>query len=80
MHIFHLRISVSFRLAVIIIISIISFDVEVQAKRKTVIPGRRAVIFDERFSALRARPDVKAPLEQRLRRGRTVGILYSARI
>jgi hypothetical protein len=37
------------------------------------------VIFDERFSALRTRPDVKAPLEQRLRRGRIVGILGAAR-
>jgi len=41
-------------------------------------PGQRAVIFDERLSALRARPDVKAPLKQRMRRGRRVGVLGAA--
>jgi hypothetical protein len=39
------------------------------------VPGQRAVICDERLSALRARPDVKAPIKQRMRRGRRVGIL-----
>jgi len=46
-----------------------------QPGRKIFLPGGRAVIFDERFSALRAQPDVKAPLKQRMRRGRRVGIL-----
>ncbi len=49
-----------------------------QAKRNVFIPGARAVVFDERLSALRSRPDVKAPLRQRLRRGRRVGILGAA--
>lgn len=47
--------------------------------RQAFVPGRRAVVFDERLSALRAQPDVKAPLKQRLRRGRRVGILGAAR-
>jgi hypothetical protein len=43
--------------------------------RKQFVPGRRAIVFDERLSALRAQPDVKATLEQRVRRGRRVGII-----
>jgi hypothetical protein len=46
-----------------------------QSVRKIFLPGQRAVVFDERLSALRARPDVKAPLKQRMRRGRRVGVL-----
>jgi hypothetical protein len=46
-----------------------------QARRNLFVPGQRALIFDERLSALRARPDVKAPINQRMRRGRRVGIL-----
>ncbi|HKX30117.1 MAG TPA: hypothetical protein VJ302_20680 [Blastocatellia bacterium] len=49
-----------------------------EAKSRIALPGRPGVICDERFSALRAQPDVKAPLEQRLRRGRVVGILGAA--
>ena len=49
--------------------------VPVQAKRKLFIPGQRAIVIDERLSALRTRPDVKAELEQRLRKGRAIGIL-----
>jgi len=46
--------------------------------RRVFVPGQRAVVFDERVSALRARPDVKAPLKQRMRRGRRVGVLGAA--
>lgn len=53
----------------------VSLSVQAQTKRKTVVSGQRAVVVDERLSALRTQPDVKAPLEQRLRRGRVVGIL-----
>jgi hypothetical protein len=49
-----------------------------QSERKIFLPGARAVIFDERLSALRAGPDVKARLKQRMRRGRRVGILGMA--
>jgi hypothetical protein len=49
-----------------------------QSERKVFLPGGRGVIFDERLSALRAQPDVKAPLKQRMRRGRRVGILGAA--
>lgn len=47
--------------------------------RKIFVPGRRAIVFDERLAALRAQPDVKAPLTQRLRRGRPVGLLGAAK-
>jgi hypothetical protein len=49
-----------------------------QSGRKVSLPGGRGVIFDERLSALRAQPDVKATLKQRMRRGRRVGILGAA--
>ncbi|MEP7338045.1 MAG: hypothetical protein ABI977_09905 [Acidobacteriota bacterium] len=52
---------------------------EAQTKRKTFVPGQRAIVVEERLSALRAQADVKAPLEQRLRRGRVVGILGARR-
>jgi len=52
-----------------------SITATAQSERKIFLPGQRAVVFDERLSALRARPDVKAPLKQRLRRGRRVGVL-----
>ena len=48
-----------------------------QAKRQVYVPGQRGVVFDERLSALRAQPNIKAPLQQRMRRGRIVGILGS---
>lgn len=53
--------------------------VQAQTKRKTFVPGQRAIVVDERLSALRTQPEVKAPLEQRLRRGRAVGILGSGK-
>ena len=49
-----------------------------QSKRQVFVPGQQAVVFDERLSALRDKPDVKAPLKQRLRRGRRVGVLGAA--
>lgn len=52
-----------------------SFTTEAQTRRKTVTPGQRSIVVDERLSALRTQPDVKAPLNQRLRRGRVIGIL-----
>jgi hypothetical protein len=66
---------VSFQLAVIVLNLTVLFCVQVMAKRNVFAPGQRAVVFDERISALRAQPDLKAPLRQRLRRGRVVGIL-----
>jgi hypothetical protein len=42
-------------------------------------PGQRAVVIDERLSALHEKPDVRAPLLQRLRRGRVVGIIKAGR-
>jgi hypothetical protein len=49
-----------------------------QSKRRVFVPGQPGVVFDERLSALRAQPHVKAPLVQRMRRGRRVGILGAA--
>lgn len=48
-------------------------------KRKKNIPGQRAVVYDERLSALRTQPDIKAKLISRLRRDREVGILGGPR-
>jgi hypothetical protein len=48
-------------------------------KRKKSIPGQRAVVYDDRLSALRTEPDVKAQLVMRLHRDREVGILGAAR-
>lgn len=48
---------------------------QAQTKRKFFIPGQHAVVFDDRLSALREQPNVKAALKQRLSRGRIVGIL-----
>src|SRR6185503_11701980 len=50
-----------------------------RAKPTRWVPGQRAIVFDERFSALRTQPDVKAPMTQRLRRHHIVGILRVVR-
>ena len=50
-----------------------------QKKRKIFIPGQPAIVFDDRLSALRAEPDVKARLQQRLSRGRAVGVLVATK-
>jgi hypothetical protein len=50
-----------------------------QTRRAQVVEGRRAIVCDERLSVLRARPDITAPLVQRLRRGRVVGITGATR-
>src|SRR5262252_5412503 len=70
----HVARRVSFLLA-FIIPSLISLVLHAEAREKWSAPGRQAVVFDERLSALRAQPDIKAPLERRLRRGHVVGIL-----
>lgn len=44
-------------------------------RAKPFIPGRRALVIDERISSLRERPDSRAAIIQRLRRGREVGIV-----
>lgn len=48
-------------------------------KRKQNFPGQRAIIYDERLSALRTEPDVKAQLVSRLRRNREIGIIGTPR-
>jgi hypothetical protein len=70
---------VSFQLAFIVLNLTFLLSIQVMAKRIVFVPGQRAVVFDERISALRAQPDLKAPLRQRLRRGRVVGIIGAAK-
>lgn len=66
----------SFRtLALIPLLLTLSFTAHAQTRRRIVLPGQKAIVIDERLSALRAQPDVKAALTQRLRRGRLVGVL-----
>lgn len=62
----HIRLIIAFAIAVVATMT---------ATAQSFLPGQRAVVFDEHLSALRARPDVKAPLKQRMRRGRRIGIL-----
>jgi hypothetical protein len=63
------------RRLVIVLIGVSVFTYPAYAKRKVFIPGRRAIVIDDRLAALRTLPDLKAPLEQRLSRGRAVGVL-----
>jgi len=70
------RRAASIRLAVVLtLVVVVALTAVGQTRRKVYVPGQRAIVFDERLSALRAQPDVKAALGQRLRRGRLVGIL-----
>jgi hypothetical protein len=55
------------------------FPIGISAQAQQVIAGRRAVVSDERLSALRERPDQTASIKQRLRRGRVIGITGAAR-
>jgi hypothetical protein len=66
----HIRLIVVFALT-----AVAAITATAQSERKVFVPGKRAIVFDERLSALRARPDVKAPLKQRMRRGRRIGVL-----
>lgn len=61
------------------VVSVLLLAAPVEARRKLVLPGQRAVVIDERYSALRERPELQGPLTQRLRRGRAVGILGASR-
>lgn len=49
----------------------------VTSRNRRPLPGARAIVVDERHSVLRERPDLRAPLRQRLSRGRVVGLLAS---
>ncbi|MCI0664767.1 MAG: SH3 domain-containing protein [Acidobacteria bacterium] len=68
------------RVSILLGLSFLIFcESRVEAKRKVFVPGRRGLVIDERLSALRTKPDLKASLEQRLRRGRRVGIIGAVR-
>lgn len=47
--------------------------------RRKNIAGQMAIVYDERLSALRTQPHIKAPLIMRLRRDREVGIIGAPR-
>jgi hypothetical protein len=66
----HIRLIIAFAFA-----AVAAITATAQSERKVFVPGQRAIVFDERLSALRVRPDVKAPLKQRMRRGRRIGVL-----
>lgn len=65
--------------AVVVIVTFVFTSAAAQTfpikKRKKTIPGQRAIVYDERLSALRIKPDVKAELVSRLHRDREVGII-----
>jgi len=60
--------------ALLVALCVWSANAQSVARRVQSLPGQRAVVIDERLSALRQMPDVKAPLLQRLRRGRVIGL------
>jgi hypothetical protein len=62
-------------LSIAVLAGVWSLNFPVEAKRQVLIPGQRAIVIDDRLSALRSLPDLKAPLEQRLSRGRAVGVI-----
>ncbi|HEY6248130.1 MAG TPA: hypothetical protein VIX17_29620 [Pyrinomonadaceae bacterium] len=58
------------------ILSVLLFSIQLEAKPKQKAPpgGRLAIVVDERLSALRSRPDLRATLIRRLGRGRPLAI------
>lgn len=73
------RLLVSLLCAGSLFISSVSAQTFPLKKRKKNIPGQRAIIYDERLSALRTRPEIKAALISRLHRDREVGIIGAPR-
>jgi hypothetical protein len=69
--------------AVVVMFTIVFTSASAQTfaikKRKQHIPGQQAIVYDERLSALRTQPDVKAQLISRLHRDRAVGIIGAPR-
>lgn len=71
-----LRWALSIQTIILCALSILPFlTISTKAKRGPTFPGRRVIVIDESLAALRERPDLRAPLIQRLRRGRVVGLL-----
>lgn len=75
------RPSTLFRLFAYLLLAnaLLTIDVHAQRRRPQASGGGRAVVVDERLSALRSEPDLSAPLVQRLGRGREVTITGSRR-
>ncbi|MDX2031714.1 MAG: hypothetical protein SF339_13650 [Blastocatellia bacterium] len=63
----------------LIVLTVVPSEVPARSRRRVVLPGARALVVDERLSALRERPDLRAALAQRLRPGRVIGVLGAAR-
>jgi len=59
-----------------LILTVLAFSPELAAKTKTKLPpgGKLAIVVDERLSALRSKPDLKAMLIRRLARGRLLAV------
>lgn len=74
-----IQVSFSRTLQVIVCLIVCVSLSAVAQNRRAQIVGRRAVVCDERLSALRLRPEVDAPLVQRLRRGRIISVIDAAR-
>ncbi len=69
--------------AIVVFVTVVFTSASAQTfplkKRKQILPGQRAIVYDERLSALRTQPDVKAQLIARLHRDREVGIIGAPR-
>ncbi|HZS09918.1 MAG TPA: SH3 domain-containing protein [Blastocatellia bacterium] len=59
--------------------SLLTARAQSRTKRARRVPGQRAVVIDNRLSALRAKPDVRAAITQRLSRGHLVGVIRPGR-
>jgi len=59
-----------------LILIVLTFSTESAAKTKAKVPsgGKLAIVVDERLSALRSKPDLKAILVRRLARGRLLAV------
>lgn len=71
--------SFSFVVQIVLLIVVFTPAAPARSKRRVILPGARALVIDERLAALRERPDARAALAQRLRPGRVLGVLGSAR-
>ena len=64
------------RIACVLILIVLTFSTESAAKTKPKVPpgGKLAIVVDERLSALRSKPDLRAILIRRLARGRLLAV------
>ncbi|MFN7946791.1 MAG: hypothetical protein U0Z53_15675 [Blastocatellia bacterium] len=78
-HLSHSHTRLFYLFAFVLLIAVVSpVSAQNSARRNQPGAGQRAVVIDERLSALREQPEVTATLRQRLRRGRIVSISKTA--